>query len=277
MNTVEDRLTAALAARAGLVVTEDLTHAPPVAPRAPLLRRPTTYLLAAAACAAAVAVPFVLGGGPGDEGTELPPETQQPDPTPAPNGHDVPGAGWTEAYSYARAYDVDGDGAPDRLVVRTEAAESLPPGTRRVEVHLTTGGVAAVLLDYETYDLTAIEPVELDGEPGDEVLYYRGTSDGRDIGVLDLVGGALVDLEVPEEPGLTHEPDADFHARGWWVEDRLLRSYRTVEDGFVPGGTFDGNPPHEVDVWTWRLAGGELGVVPEGRQCWDGADAVQPC
>ena len=282
MSTVEDRLTAALAARADLVRAEDLRYAEPPPSASPSrLPRVTAYALAAAACGAAVVAPFVLGGGPGDEATDLPPATQQPTPAPTPgptpNGDDLPGGGWTEVYSYPRAYDVDGDGASDEIVVRTEGEEDLPPGTRRVEVHLTTGGVAAVLLDYDTYDLTMVEPVELDGETGDEVLYYRGTSDGREIGVLDLVDGALVDLEVPAEPGLTHEPDADFHARGWFVDDLVLHSYRTVDGGFVPGTSVSAAPPHEVDVWTWRLAGGELVVAPEGRQCWDGADEIRPC
>ena len=280
MNTVEDRLTAALAARADLVRAEDLRYAEPPSSAPSRLPRVAAYTLAAAACGAAVAAPFVLGGGPGDEATDLPPATQQPTPTPtpgpSPNGDDVPGGGWTEVYSYPRAYDVDGDGAADRVVVRTEVAESLPPGTRRVEVHLTTGGVAAVLLDYATYDLTMVEPVELDDESGDEVLYYRGT-ETQEIGVLDLVDGALVDLEVPDDPGLTSQPDAGFRARGWFVDDLVLHSYRTVDGGFVPGTSVSAAPPHDVDVWTWRLTGGELEVAPEGRQCWDGADEIQPC
>jgi hypothetical protein len=273
MTTIEDRLTAALAARADQVRPEDLHGTPPEA-RPSLLRRPATYVLAAAACAAAVSAPFLLGGGPGEDAPDIPPATQSP--TPTPNGDQVPGGDWTDVYSYPRAYDVDGDGASDEVVVRTEGEEKLPPGRRRMEVNLSSGGQAAVILDYDTYDLTAIEPVELDGEPGDEILYYRGT-EPREIGVLDLVDGALVDLEVPGDPGLTSQPDADFRARGWFVEDRSLGSYRTVEGGFVPGGTFNGNPPYEVDVWAWRLVDGELQAVPQGTECWKGTGAPRPC
>lgn len=272
MTTIEDRLTAALTARADLVQPEDLRYAaPPPAPSR--LPRATAYTLAVAACAAAVAAPFVLGGGPDDTAPELTPSTQ----TPTPNGAEVPGGDWTEAYSYPRAYDVDGDGTPDEIVVRTQRAEELPPGRRRVEAQLSTGGVAAVVLDYDTYDLTMIDPVELDGEPGVEVLYYRGTADGREIGVLDLVDGALVDLEVPDDPGLTSEPDADFHARGWWMDDGRLYSFRTVEGGFVPGGSFPGRPPHPVDVWQWRVVGGALQAVPQDPACWDGFDTPNAC
>ena len=282
MTMLEDRLTAALGARADLVRPEDLHASPPEAGRRSLLRRPTTYVLAAAACAAGVSAPFVLGGGPGDRASELPPATQSPSPTPegsrspTPNGDQVSGADWTEVYSYPGAFDLDGDGTTDEILVRTRGEEELPAGTRRVEAHLSTGGVAAVLLDYDTYDLTMVEPVELDGEPGDEVLYYRGT-EGEEMGVLDLVDGALVDLEVPGDPGLTSEPDAGFRARGWFVEDLVLHSYRTVDDGFVPGASHEGRPPYDVDVWSWRLREGELEAVPLAPACWDGAERPSPC
>jgi len=271
MSILEDRLSAALAARAELVQPQDLRHDGPPAARPTTWRRPAGYLLAAAACLAAVAVPVVMATG-GDQPSPTPQPT--PTPTPTPNGSDVAGADWPVAYRYADAYDVDGDGTPDPLVIRTEGVEELPPGVRRVEAHLSSGGVAAVLLDYDTYDLTAIEPVDLDGDGSHEVLYFRGTSDGEEIGVLDLVEGALVDLAIPTEPGLTSEPDGQYRARGWFVADLGLFSYRTVDGGFVPGGSYPGEPPYEVEQVRWLLTDEGLVADPVGLRCWDGGNGA---
>lgn len=283
MSTLEDRLTAALAARADLVQPEDLRPAqPPVTRRS--WTRPVLYGLAAAASAAAIAAPFVVGGL-GGEGADRPaPPVASPSTTPTPSptapatpsGGDVPGSEWTEAYAYPRAYDVDGDGTPDEVVVRTEGSEELPPGVRRVEVHLSSGGVAAVLLDYDTYDLTMVEPVDLDDDGADELLYYRGT-DTEEIGVLRYAEGSLVDLRVPGDPGLTSVPDARFRSRGWWTEDRGLFSYRTVEGGFVPGGSNASPPPYEVDIWRWTLTPDDrLVPVPLPSGCLDPTDGQAP-
>lgn len=278
MSTLEDRLTAALAARADLVQPEDLRPAdPPV--RARTWARPVLYGLAAAACAAAIAAPFLVGvGGDGDDRPAPPVVTPTAPATPdgVDDGDEVPGADWTEAYTYPRAYDVDGDGAPDEVVVRTQGAEALPPGTRRVEVHLSSGGVAAVLLDYDTYDLTMVDPVDLDGDGADELLYYRGT-DTEEIGVLRYADGSLVDLRVPDEPGLTSAPDARFRSRGWWTEDGELFSYRTVDGGFVPGSSNASPPPYEVDIWRWTLTPDDrLEPVPMPSGCLDPADGRAP-
>jgi len=278
MSTLEDRLSAALAARADLVQPEDLSHRAPPRTVVPLRRRPVTYVLAAAACAAVVAVPFLVGGLGGDgEDRPAPPVVTPTTPVTPHSGDDgVPGSGWTEAYTYPRAYDVDADGTPDEVVVRTEGSEKLPPGVRRVEVHLSTGGVAAVLLDYDTYDLTMIEPVDLDADGADELLYYRGT-ETEEIGVLRYADGALVDVEVPDAPGLTSAPDARFRSRGWWTEDGELFSYRTVDGGFVPGGSNASPPPYEVDIWRWNLTSDDRLVpvsLPSG--CLDPTDGQVP-
>ena len=272
MSTLEDRLGAALAARADLVQPEDLRPGSPPPVQVPLRHRPVAYLVAAAACAAAVSAPFLVNGGGEDRPA---PPVDTPSAPVTPNGDQVEGAAWPQAYDYPRGYDVDGDGVPDRIVIRTPSDEELPHGVRRFEVHLSTGGVAAVLLDYDTYDLTAVTRVELDGEPGDEILYYRGTEKGE-MGVLDLVDGALVDLEVPDDPGLTSEPDEQFRDRGRWVEDRRLYSYRTVEGGFVPGGSAPSKPPHRVDVWEWVLREGRLVPVPGARRCLDPVVHIEP-
>ena len=79
--SIEDRVTAALDARAELVRPEDL--GPMVVPDRPRRPRPAVViLLVAAAAAVVVALPFVLGGGDGsspDPAPEPTPSVTEPD------------------------------------------------------------------------------------------------------------------------------------------------------------------------------------------------------
>ena len=138
MSTLEDRLSAALAARADLVQSEDLRHAPPPEVVVALHRRPVVQLLAAAACAAVVSVPFLFNGG-GDFDPVQPVDTPTPVP---PNGDEVAGADWPVIYRYD-GYDVDGDGAGDRVVIRNRSGKELSNETRRLEVQRSSGGTTA--------------------------------------------------------------------------------------------------------------------------------------
>lgn len=106
MTGIEDRLTQALRARTDLVTADQLSPGePPVAARtgAPW-RRPAVYVLVAAACAAAIALPFALVGGDAQEpGPVGPPTTTSstPAPTgtadPSPSGGTTPPGGTSEA------------------------------------------------------------------------------------------------------------------------------------------------------------------------------------
>jgi len=92
---LEDRLTAALHARAELVQPDDFDHLTLQPPRpAPLWRRPVVVGLVAAAAVAAVIIPIVLRS---DTSQHPRPSTKLPTPV-----HTLSG-------------DVDGDGKPDRL------------------------------------------------------------------------------------------------------------------------------------------------------------------
>jgi hypothetical protein len=270
MSTLEDRLSAALTARADLVQPEDLRPAAPPSVVVPLRRRPAVYLVAAAACAAVVAVPFLVRGG-GDSDSPGPVDT----PSVTPNGDQVRGAGWPEIYGYD-GYDVDGDGVGDHVVIRKESSEQLTKGTRRLEVQLSSGGTTAVLLDYDTYDLTGIDPVDLDGDGADEILYYRGT-ETDEIGVVRYADGALVDLDVAPDPGLTNNVDDQGRIRTWWVQDRELFASRSVEGGFTLG---DGGKPiperYPVEVWSWTVDGDAAVAVPQGTQCVLPRPATRP-
>jgi hypothetical protein len=84
MTGTEERLAQALRARTDLITHDRLTpSAPPVAakPRSPL-RRPAFALLAAAACAAAIALPFALAGGDGQKPDPVGPTTARPTSAP---------------------------------------------------------------------------------------------------------------------------------------------------------------------------------------------------
>lgn len=277
MSAIEDRLSAALSARADLVQLEDLRPATPPTVVVPLRRRPSTWLVAAAASAALGVTPLLVFGGDGDDRPAPPVVT--PSAPVTPNGDEVKGADWPKIYDYPQGYDVDGDGVADRLVIRAPGDEDLPHGVRRFEAQLSTGGVAAVLLDYDTYDLTAVAPVELGDGPGDEILYYRGTEQ-EEMGVLDLAGGALVDLAVPEDPGLSSNLDDQGRLRSRWVEDEALYSSRSVIGGFTEGDGGKERPErYAVDVWSWSLVDGRLVPVEEPQRCVEGPadDHPVPC
>lgn len=261
MSTVEDRLTRALTARADLVQLEDLRATPPSDPQRSLLRRPATYLLAAAACAAAVSIPFVVDGDGSDQPAP-PPTTQTPEPTPP---AEVAGADWPEVDSFGK-YDVDGDGAPDLVVTRTRSGENLTQDAWRVEAQLASGGTYAVLLDGEGWEINLIDPVDLDGDGGDEILYYNGL-ETVEIGVLDLVGPGLEDLDVPSDPGITTQYTG--HLLAWWLDAGNLYSSRSVEGGFIAGDHTGKQiePEYAVDLWQWTLTDGALVPLELERQC----------
>ena len=74
------------------------------------------------------------------------------------------------------------------------------------------------ILDGTGWGINPIGPVDLDGDGGDEILYYNGL-EAEEIGVLDLVGPALVDLAVPATPGITSQNDGQGRLRAWWLEE----------------------------------------------------------
>jgi hypothetical protein len=238
----------------------------------PLRRRPGVYLLAAAACAAVVSAPFLVRGLGGD--ASAPPVVTTPTPV-APNGDQVAGADWPVVRTFG-GYDVDGDGETDQVVLRNESGKKLVKAPWRLEAQLSSGGTTAVLLHYDSYEINPVDPVDLDGDGADEILYYRGT-DTAEIGVLRYAGGELVDLEVAADPGLSSSNDDQGRIRAWWVRDRQLFASRSVEGGFTLG---DGGKPlpsrYPVDVWTWTVDGRAAVPVSQGEQCVRSVQATRP-
>ena len=272
MSTIEDRLSAALNARADLVQLEDLRPAEPPATVVPLRRRPTTWLLAAAACALMVGVPLLaLDGGDGDD-EPVGPTTEAPSARPTPR-NDAEGADWPKVRSFGM-YDVDGDGIDDKVVTRTESGQDVTQEPWRVEVHLSSGGIASTLVP--TLGGWEVNPTgdvaDVDGDGADEIVYYNGRGSdfgSTEIGVLQYDGGNLLDFTVPTDPGLTSQLDEQGSQRAWLVDgEKHLVSLRSVEGGYVPAS--EDNPLGErfpVDTWTWTIDDGALVPVPGGRQC----------
>lgn len=198
---IEERLGAALHARADQVTQEDLTTL--LAPARRRSRRAAVVAagLSAAVVAAVVAVPLVAGDG-GAEPRPAPPATD-----PAPSAPQQQRAEVT--------VDLDGDGEDDRawvagdeLHVEVSSGTSfgipVAPGTRLLPPVTDAGTVNPVLV--------AVSPVGAD-QPGTTVIYSGDTltaadlPDGVDVGPGRTVwvddGGALMvgeyDARVPED------------------------------------------------------------------------------
>lgn len=274
MNTLEDRLTAALTARADLVTPEDLRPAEPPVER-PSWVRPVLYGLAAAACAAAIATPFVLGRGLGGDSPDLPPATQTPSQLPSESPTAAPLGDWPVIDSW-RSLDVDGDGAKDELVTQNASGEELSLEEWRVQVRFATGSFATYPVGKHV-SVNLVDPIDVDGDGADEILIYNG-EEKHDLMVLRYDGlGGLTGLRIPDDPGLTSAPDAQFRHRGWWIEDGRLFSFRTIDGGFVPGGKNPSPPPYDVEIWRWDVGPNDrLQSVPMPSGCLDETVARAP-
>jgi len=269
MSTIEDRLSAALEARAEQVQPEDLRPADVPRPASVTwLRHPATYVAAAAACAAVIAAPFLVNAGD-DAGEPSPAPAPSVVPTALPPQADI-GADWPSPDRPSRI-DVDGDGTPDVVRVRAEPGEPLIGQRLRVEAELSsTGAVALALLDSGEVSANIFGPAQLDGDPGKEVLVYR---DGLSVAALDLAGDRLVEPDVAETPpllvGIVEEPSTGrgFESRVW-VQDGTLSSYLS-DDSFSGGNPLNTPMVYPVSVTTWSLEDGALVPSEPLRQCVD--------
>lgn len=273
MSTIEDRLTSALAARAEQVQPEDLR--PPEVPRPKVtwLRHPATYVVAAAACAAAIAAPFVVDLGGGDPSpAPSPPST----PTTLPPQEDV-GADWPAEFGTSPV-DVDGDGVEDKIRVRHEPGKPLAGPRARIEVDLSAAGatVFGVIDSFKGF-VNVAEAVDLDGDGDRELTIYRDDADYRNgaetFAVLTLAEDRLLEVEVPATPALITGiiPDPDT-GRGYqsrvWVAGGELRSYVTT-DSFSGVEPLNLPPVYPVRVSSWSMVDGALLATEEGVQCID--------
>lgn len=227
---IEDRLTAALRARAEQVGQEDLglLELPATSRRS---WRPVLAGLAAAATVAAVAVPLALQGS--DDARPAPPASSA---TSSPSTVATP---FTET-SRAEG-DVDGDGADD--LVRTDESGL-------VRVDLANGRRAELQQPLGS----SIEGLAEMGTPGLAVVVGIDSGDERPAHVLRWVDGGLEEVAPDGDAWIGSRAGQTF-----WVEDRVLYT-----------GTFEGPLDEQVRVRTraWELRDGRLQSNPMGERCW---------
>lgn len=288
MSTIEDRLTRALEARAEQVQPEDLRLPEVPDPKVTWLRHPATYVVAAAACAAAIAAPFVVDLGDGDPSPTPPVTTPTPRQT-LPPLEDV-GGEWPAEFG-TTPVDVDGDGVRDKIRVRHEPGKPLAGPRARIEVDLSaTGTTLFGVIDSFRGFVNVAEAVDLDGDGDRELTIYRDDADYRDgaepFAVLTLAEDRLLEVEVPATPALVTGiiPDPDT-GRGYqsrvWVAGGELRSYVTTD-------TYSGIEPlnlpviYPVQVTSWSMVDGALVATDAGVHCIDilpagASDLPVPC
>ena len=253
---MEDRLTAALRARAELVQPEDL--APLDVPVTSLGARRTRTArrrriaalagLAAAACTAAVAGPLLLGGTGPDE-APAPAGPTEPQPTSS-----------TERPLHVLEVDVDGDGTlDDARIVREDR-------TLELVVELQSGGTLGTKLHRDVQG-PLLDAGDLGGGPGSEIVVP--VSDRA----FDLP--LVYTLLDPEQLTLAGYPASGVEG---WRSDVPQNRWTLVKNGLrtweaesVPG---DGRFPY----WDWSLDDrGRLLPGPVQLGCAAPEDAPAPC
>ena len=274
-STIEDRLVAALEARAELVTPQDLRPLEvPATPRRHA--RAGVLLLAAAATVAVVATPFVLEGG-GDLSPEPGPagppsvgvsKPAEPEPT---KPSDTPTVPADVVVVGRQKADVDGDGRPDRVRLLLQGSDLENPGDGFVEVSLATGatGVAEVPFGYPG----PLKPAfDINGDGREQVLLSH--TEGGDAAVLLVYtwheGGLVLTRREGDAP-LATALDGQGAAAGYYTGDRGLISWSRLDP--VGGSTY------QVEEWSWSVDGDRLVSTPAGKGCVDVTtdDPPQPC
>ncbi|GIN04464.1 hypothetical protein Pve01_61220 [Planomonospora venezuelensis] len=287
MSEMEDRLRAALSARAELVQPEDLA---PLATVTPLRPRWRPWVLLATAAVVLLVLGVVLQGLARD------PRSDDVAPRPDEPRLELPqdvGRDWEpNELDRAPRLDLDGDGEKEEVTFRGEPTEEFD-GRFRLETTLTsTGEEAYGLVEVGTTIATnVLDPIDADGDGDQElVLYY---DDAEAVGgggyplVLDLRDGLLVQVvadrpellvrgQVPV-PGSTTEHYRMVHVHNYWFEDGALWSSRSVNAYAEGNMTLVRPETMVVDAWRWTLD--EEGVLrPEDAGCLRvGLEASQPC
>jgi hypothetical protein len=280
MSTTEDRLIAALAARADQVHPEDLRapEVPEVASTVTFLRRPAAYAVGIAAAAAAIAAPLLITGvigGLGSDDAPTPPATNSPSPTLEPQ----PDIGGDWPVTQRSKLDLDGDGTPEQVRVRVDGDEYTAERLRLEAELSSTGDLAFGIVEggESGYHLTGA--IDVDGDGDLEPVVYLGNSDERaevDLRVLDLVDGQLVELEQRGEPPIQNGPVLDrqvddrvsmMFQTAWWIADDTLYSSRSTQSYAFRGMSQSVPDPYLADVWAWQRDGDDLVPVVQDQAC----------
>lgn len=239
---IEDRLAAALRARADQVQPEDLrpVDVPVVGLHERRPRRRTVVLaaLAAAASAAAVAAPLALSGPDGVQGPPPTSPTETGGPTSSP---ERPLASVVQA-------DVDGDGREDLVQLWRG-----PDGAARLLVEPTGAAekVQAVTPLEGPVRGDLVIAADLGGLDGVEVLVPRSDDPADLPGVYTWDGGRLVATTYPDAPGnrwailedgtlrtwevAAGSTDERVPYRDWYVDLRLRLRFPSTLQGCLTG------------------------------------------
>jgi hypothetical protein len=247
---IEDRLTAALGARAEQVTTADLPAlVVPEATVVPFLRRPVVWGLAAAACIA-LAVPFAVNNH--DR------HTDNISPAPSPTSDPTPGATLTG--------DLDGDGTNETVSIDEHGTLSVVLASSNSGTPLTAdaGADGSTLGGVVYLDDSDAQSVVTDDRGTGRI--FRVTAEG--LVQVEVVDGKFFYPFTNSDPestwtilnrGLltvTDTPDkAVFDAQAWRLDNRGLLTGDYV--GEICSGT---------DSETFAYCGGGSGVLSDLRQ-----------
>jgi hypothetical protein len=265
MSEMEDRLRAALSARAELVQPEHLAPLTPVVDKRPRWQSPWVLLATAAVVLLVLGVVFQgLGRDPRSD-----------DVAPRPDGPriDLPrdiGRDWEPDDQSSKArLDLDGDGVEEKVEFLAEQTENHDGRIRLQTVVSGTGEEAYGIADLgSTIGTTALEPIDADAD-GDQELVLLHELDPDVVGglyapaIFYLRDGLLVQAvaEDPElllrgtvaVPGSRTDHYDLVRDHEFWMEDGPLFSSRSV-DAFARGNMTLLRPErHVVDVYEWRL------------------------
>jgi len=288
MSEMEDRLRAALTARAEQVRPE---HLAPLAPAVRLRPRwQSPWVLLASAAVVLLVLGVVLQG--------LGRDTRSDDVAPQPDEPEIQmpqdiGRDWDRNdLDRQPRLDLDGDGTDEKVVFRGEPTKEFD-GRYRLETTLSsTGEDAYGIAEVGTTVATnVLDPIDADGDGDQElVLYYDDASAVGGGGyplVFDLRDGLLVQA-VPEDPdllvrgnvpvpGSTTEFYEMVRIHDYWFEDGQLLSSRSRRAYASGNMSLIRTETILVDTWRWSLD--EDGVLrAESLGCVrSGLEASVPC
>lgn len=286
---LEERLRAALGARAELVGPEDLAPLPaPVVELRPAWRSP--YALLATAAVVLLVLGVVLQGIGGERRSDdVAPRPDRPDRPQVTIPDDV-GRDWgTSPESTPARVDLDGDGRVERVRFLAEDNGTFD-GRIRLETTLSsTGAEAWGVADVgSTIGVSADGVVDADAD-GDQELVVNDVDVATDVFtplVFDLRDGLLVQAPV-EEPDLLLRGNRTvaggvegryerYRVQQYWIEDGTLWSGRSV-DTYSTNGESTTQPPATVlETWTWRLDDDGV-LVAQAAACREQRFDVRPC
>jgi hypothetical protein len=273
---IEERLRAALTARAEQVRVEDLAHGSPVVQLRPRWQSPWVLLASAAVMLLILGVVFQ------SVGSDPKSDRLAPEPDPDAPRIELPsdiGRDWkSDDITTPARLDLDGDGVREKVDFLGEPTKELDGRTRLQTTLSSTGEEAYGIAELgTTIGTSPLQPIDADGDGDQELVLlhdesYSGPVTGYYPLVFDLRDGLLVEAVV-EDPDLLARGDTavpgsetEFydmvHVHDWWIDDGTLHSSRSV-GSYARGNMMRLTPRSYVaDAWAWSL--GDDGVLRHG-------------